>query len=159
MHDRKWFTEKGIQLVKKKFTSAKGIFTRNLMEKLCLSKILDYLADEDQSNSTTKYDLSSYEIKSYKFLMEKLKRGLPVPFVLSKDKECLFLISDNKAYYFAFSNHIVALMGLNHFYIKHAKQAEMLLCILKDRIVRKWASLETKVEGSSHYCCTALSNN
>ena len=89
----------------------------------------------------------------------KIKRGSPFPFVLSKDMECLFLIGNNKAYSFTFSNHVLAVMGLNYFYAKHAKQVEIPLRILKDIAVAKHTLLATKVEGSSNYCHVALTNN
>ena len=70
-----------------------------------------------------------------------------------------FLIGNNKACNFTFSNHVVTLMGLNYFCIKHAKLAETPLFILKNGAVGKCALLTTKVEGSSNYYCTALTNN
>ena len=63
-------SKKGIQLMKKEFTSAKGKFTGNLIEKLCSNEIMNHLADEDQSDSKSKCDLSNYTIKSYEFLIE-----------------------------------------------------------------------------------------
>ena len=159
MHDGKWFAEKGIQPMKKEFSTTKGKFAGNLMEKIYSNKIMNYLTCEDECGVKSKCDLLNYEIKSYEFLMEKLKRGLPVPFVLDKDEQCLFLISDNKACNFAFSNHIATIMGLNYFGIKHVKLANMPLSILKNGDVEKCALLATKVEGSSSYCCTALTNN
>ena len=47
LYDEKQFREKGIELMKKEFTSAKGKFTGNLIEKLHSNEIMDYLADED----------------------------------------------------------------------------------------------------------------
>ena len=116
--------------MKKEFTSTKGKFVYNLITKLCSSKIIDYLTNEDKSNSTEKCNLSSCKIKSYKFLITKFKRGSPVPFVLTKDEGCLFLIGDNEACNFTFSNHVVALIGLNYFCTKDAKQADTPLSIL-----------------------------
>ena len=152
-------SEKGIQPMKKEFSTTKGKFTGNLVEKIYSNKIMNYLTCEDECGAKSKCDLSNYEIKSYEFLMEKLKRGLPVPFVLDKDEQCLFLISDNKACNFAFSNHVATIMGLNYFGIKHAKLVNAPLSILKNGDAEKCALLATKVEGSSIYCCAALTNN
>ena len=47
LHNRKWFAKKDIQPIKKEFTSAKGKFASDLIEKLCSNKIINYLTDED----------------------------------------------------------------------------------------------------------------
>ena len=80
-------SEKGIQPVKNEFASTKGKFVGNPMEKLHLNKIMSHLTNEEQSDSSTKCNLSNYQIKNHKFLIEKLKRGLPVPFVLNENEE------------------------------------------------------------------------
>ena len=46
-YDRKWFAEKSIQQMKKEFTSTKGKFTVNLIEKLHSNETMNYHADED----------------------------------------------------------------------------------------------------------------
>ena len=159
MHDGKWFAEKGIQPMKKEVSTTKGKFAGNVIERIYANKTMNYLTNEDECGENSKCDLSNYVIKSYELLMEKLKRGLPVPFVLGKDEKCLFLISGNKACNFSFSNHVATLMGLNYFGIKHVMLAETPLSMLKNGDVEKCALLSTKVEGSSTYCYTALTNN
>ena len=74
MNDGKWFTEKGTQPMKKEFTSTKDKFASNLIEKWCSSKIMNYLTNEDQSDSIMKCNLTSHKIKSYEFLMKNKKR-------------------------------------------------------------------------------------
>ena len=77
--------------------SKKSKFVGNLIEKLYLNKILNQLADDNQSELTSKCDLSKYYVKSCDFLNEKLKRGSPVPFVLNENEDCLFLFNDGPA--------------------------------------------------------------
>ena len=43
--------------------------------------------------------------------------------------------------------------------MKHTKQGDAPLSILKNSLVRKYILLATKVEGLSNYCCAALTNN
>ena len=64
-------------------------------------------------------------------LKEKLKRGLPVPFVLNENEECLFLMNDGPDKHFAFSKHVKTLMGLNYFELEHMKCTQLPLCLLK----------------------------
>ena len=80
LYDRKQFAEKSVQPMKKEFTSARGKFTGNLIEKLHSNKIMNYLADEDQSNSKSKCDLSNCTIKSYEFLIDKIKKRITSSF-------------------------------------------------------------------------------
>ena len=65
-------------------------------------------------------------------LMEKLKRGLPVPFVINENDECLFLIKNQKAQDFSFTKHVKKQMGLNYFEICHVKHANSLWCLTKE---------------------------
>ena len=67
--------------------SKKGKFAGNLIEKLYSNKIINKLADDNQSESICKCDLSNYYVKSCNFLNEKLKRGLTVPFVLNENED------------------------------------------------------------------------
>ena len=159
MHDGKEFAEKGIQHVKNAFVSKKGKFAGNLMEKLYSNKILNQLADDNQSESTSKCDLSKYYVKSCDFLNEKLKRGSPVPFVLNENEDCLFLLNDGPAKHFVFSNHVKTLMGLNYFDLKHVKNAQSPLSLLKKGVVKKCALLATKIEGTNKYCYTGINND
>ena len=50
-------------------------------------------------------------------------------------------------------------MGLNYFGIKHVKLVEIPLSILKNGENEKCTLLAAKVQGSSSYCHTALTNN
>ena len=159
MHDGKEFAEKGIQHVKNAFVSKKGKFAGNLMEKLHANKILNHLADEKNSNSTNRCELSNYYVKNCDFLNEKLKRGLPIPFVINENEECLFLFSDGPAKHFVFSNHVKTLMGWNYFDIKYVKNAQSPASLLKKGIVKKCALLATKIEGSTKHCYTGVSND
>ena len=54
LHDGKWFREKGIQPMKKEFTTSKGKFAGNLMEKMHSNKIMNYLTCEDECNAKSK---------------------------------------------------------------------------------------------------------
>ena len=64
MYDRKEFTEKGIQHIKNTFMSKKSKFVDNLIEKLYLNKILNQGADNNQSESICKCNLSNYNVKA-----------------------------------------------------------------------------------------------
>lgn len=54
------------------------------MEKLHSNQIMSYLANDIDMESYSKCDLSNYCIRIYEFLMEKMKRGSPIPFVLNE---------------------------------------------------------------------------
>ena len=129
------------------------------MEKLHSNKILNQLADDNQSESTSKCDLSNYYVKSCDFLNEKLKRGLPVPFVLNENEDCLFLLNDGLAKHFVFSNNVKTLMGLNYFDLKHVKNAQSPLSLLKKGVVKKCALLATNIEVTNKCCYTGISND
>ena len=122
------------------------------MEKLYSNKILNHLTDDNQGESTCKYDLLNYYVKSYNLLNEKLKRGLPVLFVINENEECLFLVNDGPAKHFEFSKHVKALMGLNYFDLKYVKNAQSPMSLLKKGNVKKCALLATAIEGTNKYC-------
>ena len=159
MHDGKEFGEKGIQPVKNEFVSKKGKFAGNLMEKLYSDKIMNQLANDEQCESSSKCDLSNYHMRSNEFLKEKLKRGLPVPFVLNENEECLFLMNDGPAKNFVFSKHVKTLMGLNYFELENVKNMQSPLCLLKKGVIKKCALLATKIEGTNNYCYAGVSND
>ena len=131
VHDRKYQAEKGIQPMKNSFTSKKGKFAANSMEKLCTNKILNQFADNNESDIASKCKLSNYHLKSCGFLNEKLKRGLPAPFVLNDIKDCLFLLNNGPAQQFVLANHVIKLMGLNYFHLKHVKNTKSPDSLLK----------------------------
>ena len=93
------------------------------------------------------------------FLMEKLKRGLPVPFILNENNECLFIFNDGPALHFAFSKHVVSLMGLHYFEIKLINKVENPLCVLKTSTAKKCALLANKLDGGNGFCCTGFSSD
>ena len=68
-------------------------------------------------------------------------------------------VSDGPVKYFAFSNHVKTLMGWNYFDIKYVKNAQSPASLLKKGIVKKCALLATKIEGSTKYCYTGISND
>jgi len=139
--------------------SKKGKFAANLMEKLYSNKILNHLTDDNQGESTYKCDLSNYYVKSCDLLNEKLKRGLPVPFVINENEECLFLVNDGPVKYFEFSKHIKALIGLNYFDLKYVKNAQSPISLLKKGNVKKCALLAIVIEGTNKYCYTGITND
>ena len=94
-------------------------------------KILNHLANDEKYDSSSKYDLPNYYMKSTKFLNKKLKRGLSMPFVLNENEEYLFLISNSPTKHFAFSKHVKALIGLTHFELEHMKNAQLPLSLFK----------------------------
>ena len=94
------------------------------MEKLYANKILNQLANDNESDIASKCELSNYYLKSCDCLNEKLKRGLPVPFVLNNNKEYLFLFNNGPAKQFIFMNHVMKLMGLNYFHLKHVRNTK-----------------------------------
>ena len=81
--------------MKNGFASKKGKFAA--MEKSHLNKILNQLADSNELVIASKCKLSKYFLRSCEFLSKKIKRGLPVPFVLNDNEECLFLLNDSPA--------------------------------------------------------------
>ena len=98
-------------------------------------------------------------MKSYDFLTQKLKRGLPVPFVLDENDDFLFLLNYGPAKQFSFSNHVKTLMGWNYFDLKPVKDAQSPLSLLKKGVVKKCALLAIKIEGTNKYCYTGISND
>ena len=44
-----------------------------------------------------------------------------MPFALNDNKECFFLLNDSPGKQFVFISHVIKLMGLNCFYLKHVK--------------------------------------
>ena len=77
--------------------SKKRKFAGNIMEKLYSKKIMKHLSNKIHCDSNTVYNISNYLIKSNEFLTEKLKYGLPIPFVINTNNEYLFLIKNQKA--------------------------------------------------------------
>ena len=75
--------EKGMQPVKNEFTSTKEKFTGNLMEKLYSNKIMSNLMHDEYDDSSKKCVLSNYHLKNDVFLIERLKRRLPVLFIMN----------------------------------------------------------------------------
>ena len=98
-------------------------------------------------------------MKSTEFLNKKLKRGLPVPFVLNENEECLFLMSNNPARHFILMKYVKILMGLNYFDLGHAKNTQLPLSLLEKGIMKKCALLPAKIEGTSNCCYAAASND
>ena len=57
-----------------------------------------------------------------------------------------------------FSKHVLSLIGLNYFKTKQVKNAEILMCLLKEGAVRKYALLATKIDSTDRYCYIGFSN-
>ena len=74
MHDGKEFVEKGIQPVNNDFVSKKGKFTGNSMEKSHSDKILNRLANEEKCESSSKFDLSNYFMRSNVCFERKIEK-------------------------------------------------------------------------------------
>ena len=90
---------------------------------------------------------------------EKLKWGLPVPFVLNDNKECLFLFNDGPAKQFIFTNHVMKLIGLNYFHLKYVRNTKSPDSLLKKGLLKKCALLATKIEGENQCCYNSISND
>ena len=120
---------------------------------------MKHLLNEIDCDSKAVCDISNYHIKSTKIVTEKLKRGLPVHFVINDSDECLFLIKNREAQHFSFSKYVQTQMGLNDFEISHVKSTHSQLCLTKQGAVTKCALLSTKIGQSDNYCFTAISNN
>ena len=58
---------------------------------------MKHLSNEIDCDSKAVCDISKHHIKSTDILMDKLKRGLPEPFVINESNECLFLIKHREA--------------------------------------------------------------
>ena len=84
--------EKGIQPVKHEFVTKKGNFSGRILRNLYNNKVIDYLMDKMSCNTNEDSDISNYIIKSHGFLTERIRLGLPIPFVLNENKECTFLV-------------------------------------------------------------------
>ena len=158
-HDGKHNTEKGIQSAKGEFTTKKGKFAANIMEKMHSKKLLNHLAGGNESDETRKCDLTKYYLKNIDFLNEKLKRGLPVPFVMNDKEECLFLFNDSPCRKFIFTNHVLKLMGWNYFHIKQVGNAVSPENLFKKGFAKKCALLATKIEGTNKFCYTGISED
>ena len=151
--------EKGIKPVKNEFTTTKGEFAGNLMKKVHNNKIMSYLTNEEHEDSSKNCALANYSLRSCDFLMEKLKRGLPVPFILNENNECLFIFNDGPAQRFTFANHVISLMGLHYFELKFVNRVENPLCVLKTSAAKKCALMAHKLEGGNGFCYTGFSND
>ena len=82
-----------------------------------------------------------------------------MPFVIDEKEDCLFLLNDNPAKHFVFSNHVKTVMGWNHFDLKPAKDEQLPLSLSKKVVVKKCALLATKIEGANQFCYTGISND
>ena len=122
-------------------------------------KIIKYLSNEIDCDSNAVYDISNYLIKSNKFLTKKLKCELSIPFIINANNEYLFLIKNQEAQYFFFSNYVQIQMGLNYFNISHVKNTHTPLCLPKYGVIVKCVLLAMKVTQSDCYSYTAISNN
>ena len=151
--------EKGIKPVKNEFTTTKGEFSGNLMKKVRNNKIMSYLTNDEHDDSSKNCALANYRLKSDDFLIEKLKRGLPVPFILNENNECLFIFNDGPALHFAFSKHVISLMGLHYFEIKLINKVENPLCVLKTSTAKKCAFLANKLDRGNIFCYTGFSSD
>ena len=61
-------------------------------------KIISYLSDLDALDSNCNLNISDYVIKNSDVLQLKLSNRLPVPFIISENKECLFMIKMRKPF-------------------------------------------------------------
>ena len=148
--------EKGIKPVKNEFTTTKGEFAGNLMKKVHNNKIMSYLTNEEHEDSSKNCALANYSLRSCDFLMEKLKRGLPVPFILNENNECLFIFNDGPAQRFTFAKHVISLMGLHYFELKFVNRVENPLCVLKTSAAKKCALMAHKLEGGMVFVTRVL---
>ena len=82
--------EKWIQPVKKEFVSKKGKFAIDMIEKFCSKETMKNLSNEIDCDSKAFCDISNNRINITKILMEKLKLGLPVSFVINEINKCFF---------------------------------------------------------------------
>ena len=120
---------------------------------------MKHLLNEIDYDSNADYDISNYLIKSNEFLIEKLKHGLPISFIINANNTCLFLIKNQEAQHFSFSNYMQMQMGLNYFKISHMKNTHAPLYLTKHGIIVKCILLVMKVTQSDCYSYTVISNN
>ena len=59
-----------MQPVKNEFTTTKGKFASNLIDKLYSNKIMSHLTNDDHGDSTKKCVLSNYHLKNDDFLIK-----------------------------------------------------------------------------------------
>ena len=82
--------EKGSQPVKQEFVTKKGDFLGRIMRNLYINKVMSYLTDKINCNTNKDSNIGNYFIKSHEFLSERIRLGLPIPFILNENKECTF---------------------------------------------------------------------
>ena len=88
---------------------------------------------------------------------ERIRLGLPIPFALSEDNKCTFLLKNEDAQHFAFSKYEFNKMELPYFTISLVKKG--LLCHAKCRKSRKCILLVTKNKENDIFYYTVVSNN
>ena len=86
--------ENRMQPVKHEFVAKNGKFAANIMEWMCSIFFMKHSSHEIDYDSKSNCNISKCHIKSTEILMEKLKRGFPVPFVINDNDESLFLIKN-----------------------------------------------------------------
>ena len=98
---------------------------------------MNYLTDDTDCNSNNDYDFANYVIKSQEFLPEKIKKGMPTPFVVNASNECTFLC----------------------FSIACTKNTHEKLCASNYRRTCECVLLVTKIEGDDNFYYAEISNN
>ena len=68
-------------------------------------------------------------------------------------------MNDSPAKQFVFTNHIIKLIGLNYFHLKHVRNTKLPDSLLKKGLAKKCALLATKIEGVNQFCYTGISND
>ena len=80
-------------------------------------------------------------------------------FVINDNEEYLFSLNDGPAKTFVCTNHVIKLIGLNYFHLKHIRNTKSPDSLLKKGLAKKCALLATKIEGTNQFCCTGVSND
>ena len=74
-------------------------------------KILDHLSPEESIESEKQSKFNNYYIDSREVLNAKIMNAIPVPFIMTKDGNLLFVFQHSKAIEFKFTELINVQMG------------------------------------------------
>jgi len=81
-------------------------------------RILDHLKNFITISVISKIDLTLFSLKSTESLKEKFNSGMPIHFVLTEDKRCIFIYKNNKAIQLILKSFTHKQIGLFYFKLK-----------------------------------------
>ena len=85
--------------------------------KIYMKKMLQHLSRDDSNKTEITNCFKKYEINSKDMFQRKLSSCLPIPFILTNDKKCIFIIKNSSTIEFKFEDLINIQMGWFYFSI------------------------------------------